>query len=69
MDETYVFRDVDGTWPLDDHWEGDLTIESYSLAGESGGPAGFGLRSSTGLVQLLTRNPQQFRDSAAVAVL
>ena len=69
VDETYLFRELDGTWPLGDRWEGDLAIETYSLAGESGGPAGFGLRSPAGLVQFLTRNPQIFREAAALTVL
>jgi TonB family protein len=69
VDETYIFREIVGTWPLGERWEGDGTIETYSLAGGTGAPAGFGLRSPSALAQLFARDPLPFRDSTAEAVL
>jgi TonB family protein len=63
VDEAFVFREVEGPWSLGARWEGDASIEAYYAAGESGGPAGYGLRTSAGLVQLFTKDSQRFGTS------
>jgi len=68
VDETYVFREVVGTWPFGDRWEGDATIELYSFADEAGGFVGFGFHSVGGRVQLFARELPEARDSAAVVL-
>jgi TonB family protein len=60
VDEAFMFREVDGPWSLGARWEGDASVETYSAAGESGGPAGYGLRTSAGLVQLFSKDSQRF---------
>jgi TonB family protein len=60
VDEALMFRQVDGPWPLDARWEGDASLETYFAAGDSGGPAGYGLRTSAGLIQLFTKDSQRF---------
>ena len=66
VDRTYDFREIDGAWPLGDRWEGAATIEEYSIVGAA--PAGLGIVTSDGLVQLLTP-AQEFRDRSAIAVV
>lgn len=67
VDWTYYYRNVAGTWPLGPRWEGDATIEEYSMVAPRG-PGGFGIATPHGLVQLL--GPQgDFRNSDALAVL
>jgi TonB family protein len=66
--DAFTFRDIDGDWTLGNKWEGDTTVDVYSLA-ESAGSAGVGVRTAQGLVQLLTREQAQFRDPAATLVL
>ena len=63
VDEALVFREVEGPWPLGARWEGDASVETYFAAGESGGPAGYGLRTSAGLFQLFTKDSQRFGPS------
>jgi TonB family protein len=67
--EGYTFRDVEGDWTLGNRWEGDSTIEVYSLAGQPGASTGVGFRTSEGTVQLLAREQQQFKDPTAALVL
>jgi TonB family protein len=69
VDDAYTFREIEGNWTLGNKWEADTTIERYSLAGQSGGPAGFGFQTPQGTVQLFSRNQQQFRDPGAALVL
>jgi len=65
----YTFRDVEGDWTLGTRWEGDSTIDVYSLAGQPGGSAGVGFRTPQGTVQLFGRDQQHFRDPTAAVVL
>jgi TonB family protein len=65
----YTFRDVEGDWTLGPRWEGDSTIEMYSLAGQPGAGTDIGFRTPQGSVQLLARDQQLFRDPAAALVL
>jgi TonB family protein len=67
VDWAYYYRNVGGTWPLGPRWEGDATIEEYSMVAP-GGPGGWGLATPHGLVQLLG-SQGEFRDSDALAVL
>jgi TonB family protein len=64
----YTFRDVDGDWTLGRSWEGDTTLEIYSLAGQAGPSGGVGFRMPQGLVQLLAGDQRPFRDPAAAVV-
>ena len=65
----FTFRDVEGNWMLGNKWEGDSTIEVYSLAGQTGASTGVGLRTPQGTVQLLAGEQPQIRDPAAALVL
>ena len=65
----FTFRDVEGDWTLGNRWEGDSTIEMYSLAGQPGASTGVGFRTPQGTVQLLAREQPQFRDPTAALVL
>ena len=67
VDFTYHYSDVGGTWPFDARWEGEATIDEYSMI-PSGGSDGLGIITPQGLVQVLGRE-QEFRDRDAVAVL
>ena len=70
VDWALHYRDVTGTWPLGDRWEGTAYLDEYSSAGGLGG--GIGLTTSSGLVQLLNSSPaadKTFADPSAVAVL
>jgi hypothetical protein len=63
VDEAFLFQEVEGPWPLGARWEGDASVETYFAAGESGGPAGYGLRTSVGVIQLFTQDAQRFGTS------
>jgi len=65
----YTFRDVDGDWTLGRSWEGDTTLEIYSLAGQPGASGGIGFQMPQGIVQLLAGDQRPFRDPAAAVVL
>src|SRR5262245_31085045 len=38
--DAFTFLEVEGDWTLGDKWEGDSTVDVYSLAGQLGGNAG-----------------------------
>jgi TonB family protein len=65
----FTFRDVEGDWTLGNKWEGDTSIEVYSLAGQPGASTGVGFRAPQGTVQLLDREQPQFKDPTAALVL
>jgi len=65
----YTFRDVQGDWTFGRSWEGDTTLETYSMAGRPGPSGGVGFRMPQGTVQLLAGNQRFFRDPAAAIVL
>jgi TonB family protein len=67
--DAFTFRDIEGDWMLGNKWEGDSTVDVYSLAGQLGGNAGVAFRTPQGIVQLFARDQQQFRDPPAAAVL
>lgn len=69
-DWSYTYREVSGDWPMEERWEGQTTIEEYSI-GAFGAPGarGLGFTGPRGLVQLLSMGGNDFRDPAAVAVL
>jgi hypothetical protein len=67
--DAFTFREVEGDWPLGDKWEGDSTVDVYSLAGQSGGNAGIAFRTPQGIVQLFGRDQRQFIDPTAASVL
>lgn len=67
--EGYTFRDVAGDWTLGRSWEGDTTLEIYSMAGRPGVSGGVGWRMPQGTVQLLAGDQQLFRNPAATVVL
>jgi TonB family protein len=71
VDGTFKFMDVVGTWPLGTRWEGRASIEDYLVVEEHGNySVGLGLRTPSGLIQLLAHTPQPFfNDPAAVATL
>jgi len=64
----YTFRDVDGEWTFGRTWEGDTTLEIYSMAGRPGASGGVSWRMPQGVVQLLAGDQQAFRDPAAVVL-
>lgn len=69
VDMTYSYTGLTGDWPLEERWEGAVTIEDYSIAGEIG-PSGMGLVTPRGLVQFSgTPHPDVYRDPTAAAVL
>jgi len=69
VDMSYSFNGMQGTWPLEERWEGPAAVEDYAVAGE-GGPTGYGLVTPQGLVQVLTRPGERvFRADDALAVL
>jgi TonB family protein len=65
----YTFRDVEGDWTLDPRWEGDTTLEIYSMADRPGPSGGIGWRMPQGTVQVLAGDQRLFRDPAAAVVL
>ena len=65
----YTFRDVEGDWTLGRSWEGDTTLEIYSMAGRPGPSGGVGFRMPQGIVQVLGGDQRFFRDPAAAIVL
>src|SRR5262245_13899767 len=65
----YTFRDVEGDWTFGRSWEGDTTLETYSMAGRPGPSGGVGFRMPQGTVQLLAGGQRFFRDPAAAIVL
>jgi TonB family protein len=65
----YTFRDVEGDWTFGRSWEGDTTLEIYSMAGRPGPSGGVGFRMPQGTVQLLAGDQRFFRDPAAAVVL
>src|SRR5262245_2078806 len=65
----YTFRDVEGDWTLDSRWEGDTTLEIYSMADRPGPSGGIGWRMPQGIVQVLAGDQRPFRDPAAAVVL
>ena len=70
VDWALHYRDVSGTWPMGERWEGTAYLDEYSSIAGPGG--GIGLTTSSGLVQLLNSSPaadKTFADPAAVAVL
>ena len=70
VDWALHYRDVTGTWPMGDRWEGVAYLDEYSSIAGPGG--GIGLTTSSGLVQLLNSSPaadKTFADPTAVAVL
>src|SRR5580765_2474810 len=42
--DAFTFRDIEGDWVLGNKWEGDSTVDVYSLAGQPGGSAGVAFR-------------------------
>ena len=70
VDWALHYRDVTGTWPLGERWEGTAYLDEYSSIAGPGG--GIGLTTRDGLVQLLNSSPaadKTFADPSAVAVL
>src|SRR5262245_19181821 len=65
----YTFRDVEGDWTLDPRWEGDTTLEIYSMADRPGPSGGISWRMPQGTVQVLAGDQRLFRDPAAAVVL
>src|SRR5580765_3333769 len=65
----YTFREIDGDWTLGPRWEGDTTLEIYSMAGRPGPTGGIGWRMPQGFVQLLAGDQQPFRDPGAAIIL
>ena len=64
------YRDVVGSWPLGDRWQGTGTLDEYTSA--SGLSGGIGLTTGSGLVQLLNGSPasdKTFADPSAISVL
>ena len=53
VDASYTFEQISG-WPLARVWSGSGTIEEYSLVGDWRRPQGIGLRTESGLLQLVT---------------
>ena len=69
VDWTFSFRSVTGEWPLGERWEGPATLDQYMVAGD-GGPRGFGLTTSLGLVQIVSPPAKAlFADGSAVSTL
>jgi TonB family protein len=74
VDQSLVFHDVEGEWPLGPRWEGRATVDEYTIATEMG-TVGMGLNAGNGLVQLLSRarGPRDarvlFKDPSAVATV
>lgn len=72
VDIYYLFRDITGTWPLAERWEGEAIVEEYRAFE---GPANsIGLQTPFGLVQLLGGPPGAersglFNEPTAIAVL
>lgn len=63
VDMTYSYTGLIGDWPLETRWEGAVTIEDYSIAGEVG-PSGLGLVTPRGLVQFIGgSHPDVFRSA------
>jgi TonB family protein len=70
VDWALHYRDVSGTWPMGERWEGTAYLDEYSSIAGPGG--GIGLTTSSGLVQILNSSPaadKTFADPAAIAVL
>jgi TonB family protein len=69
VDFTYNWRQLEGTWPLDERWEGSAILEDYSAPGS--GPNSFAIVVPQGRVQFLNSGPVEpmFADPQALAVL
>jgi len=69
VEMTYTFNAIEGTWPLEDRWEGPAVVEDYQIAGEAS-QSGVGLLGPQGLLQILTpAHERVFRSETALAVL
>jgi TonB family protein len=75
VDASYTFSEVSG-WPLPRVWSASATIEEYGLAEGFGRRQGIGLRTESGLVQLMTfvqsgraSDMDAFKDPSAVATV
>ena len=70
VDFTYAWRQIEGTWPIEERWDGTLFIEDYMSPGFA--PNGIGVVLPQGRIQFLTGGPardQGFADPKALAVL
>jgi TonB family protein len=68
VDGTYRYDEVDGAWPLGERWEGNATIDNYSMAQGPPG-AGIGLSANGVFVQVLQRVDNGFADTSATTIL
>lgn len=69
VDVHYTFNNLAGEWPFEARWEGDATIEEYSVPGEVGRGA-FALAMPQGVVQLIGQPGSSWlQDPNATAVL
>lgn len=68
-----VFDGVTGNWPLGDRWEGKATLDEYVPVDRTSSIAGYGFRTTAGLLQLFpsgsTLGSDLFHDHTAVAVV
>lgn len=73
VDSQLVFTDVSGEWPLGERWEGTAAVDEYVPVDRSSLIAGYGFRTTTGLVQLLPSGSafesDLFQDRTAVGVV
>jgi TonB family protein len=68
VDYQFNWRQIEGTWPLPERWEGPATIEDYSMPGQ--GPSSAGIVLPAGRVQFLSgQAPSPYTDPTAYAVL
>jgi TonB family protein len=76
VDWAFHFRDVAGTWPLGERWEGAAYLDEYTTGGASPS-GGVGVTTTSGLLQLLNSVPsagnlvadKTFADPSAMAVM
>lgn len=67
VDTTYRYTGLTGDWPMEDRWEGAVTLEEHAAVGSIGN-GDLGIVGPRGLI-LLTGPPSTLRDPAAIAVL
>ena len=76
VDWSYSFRDLAGTWPLGERWEGAAYLDEYTTGGP-GPSGGVGVTTTSGLIQILNSIPsagnlvadKSFADPSAMAVM
>ena len=76
VDWSYTFRQLTGTWPLGERWEGAAYVDEYDTAGMSS-QRGLGLTTSGGLIQILGSVPsgrdligdKTFAEGSAIAIV